>query len=71
VPPDNGLGLDYRHSVQHGGKQAIEPDEEQSVRHPQARYFNWKKKYDGALVPLDRGSAKAMMSALEKTVMNA
>ena len=37
MPPDDGLRLDYRHSVQHRRKQAIEPDEEQSVRHRQPR----------------------------------
>ena len=37
MPSDDGLRLDNRHSVQHRGKQAIEPDEEQSFRHGQTR----------------------------------
>jgi hypothetical protein len=37
MPSDDGLWLDNRHSVQHRGKQAIEPDEEQTVRHRQPR----------------------------------
>jgi hypothetical protein len=32
MPPDDGLRLNNRHSVQHRRKQAIEPDEEQSIR---------------------------------------
>ena len=37
MPSDDGLRLDNRHSIQHRRKQAIEPDEEQSVRHRQSR----------------------------------
>ena len=37
MPSDDGLRLDNRHSVQHRRKQAIEPDEEQSVGHRQFR----------------------------------
>jgi hypothetical protein len=37
MPSDDGLRLDNRHSVQHRRKQAIQPDEEQSVRHRQLR----------------------------------
>ena len=32
MPPDDGLRLDNRHSVQQRRKQAIEPDEQQSIR---------------------------------------
>src|SRR5580704_2655416 len=35
MPSDDGLRLDNRHSVQHRRKQAIEPDEEQSIRQRQ------------------------------------
>ena len=35
MPPDDGLRLHNRHSVQHRRKQAIEPDEEQSTRQRQ------------------------------------
>jgi hypothetical protein len=37
MPPDDGLRLDNRHGVQRRRKEAIEPDEEQSVRHRQLR----------------------------------
>src|SRR5258708_18692518 len=37
MPPDDGLWLDNRQRVQHRRKQAIEPDEEQSVRRRQPR----------------------------------
>jgi hypothetical protein len=37
MPPDDGRRLDNRHSVQHRRKQAIQPYEEQSVRHRQPR----------------------------------
>src|SRR5580700_10470472 len=37
MPPNNGLRLDNRDSVQHRRKQAIEPDKEQSLRHRQLR----------------------------------
>ena len=37
MPPDDGLRLDNRHGVQHRGKQAVEPDEEQSIRQRQPR----------------------------------
>ena len=35
MPSDDGLRLDNRHSVQHRRKQAVEPDEEQSIRQRQ------------------------------------
>jgi hypothetical protein len=35
MPPDDGCRLDYRHSVQYRRKQAVEPDEEQSIRQRQ------------------------------------
>src|SRR6266567_4237368 len=37
MPSDDGFRLDNRHSIQHRRKQAIGPDEEQSVRHRQSR----------------------------------
>ena len=37
MPPDNRLRLDNRYGGQHRRKQAIEPDEEQSVRRRQPR----------------------------------
>src|SRR5712671_56836 len=37
MPPDDGLWLDNHQRVQHRRKQAIEPDEEQSVRRRQPR----------------------------------
>jgi hypothetical protein len=37
MPSNNGFRLDNRDGVQHRRKQAIEPDEEQSVRHRQPR----------------------------------
>src|SRR5882757_7967664 len=37
MPPDDRLWLDNRHGVQYRRKHAIEPDEEQSVRHRQPR----------------------------------
>jgi hypothetical protein len=37
MPSDDGLRLDNRSSVQHRRKQAIQPDEEQSLRHRQLR----------------------------------
>src|SRR5260370_6729738 len=51
MPPDDGLRLDNRHSVQHRRIQPIEPDEEQSVRHRQPRLRGYALTQHTQLMP--------------------
>ena len=51
MPPDDGLRLDNRHSVQHRRKQPIEPNEKQSIRQRQLRPRRYALAQHTQLVP--------------------
>ena len=66
MPPDDGLRLDNRYSVQHRREQAIQPDEEQSIRQRQL----WPRGYALAqhtqLVPQQKDLSLQLRLRLER-----
>ena len=64
MPSDDGLRLDNRHSIQRRRKQAIEPDEDQSVRHRQSRLRGHALTQHTQLVRINAFQRSSQKSAL-------